>query len=227
MAIKGSLREAALPDVIQLLYLGRRTGCLAVADRQSHASVYFEDGWVVYAAIVNRRDRLGDMLVKRGRIIGLIALDGMSRNQFNEHDADLALAFVADRELAALLEAVAADAVAVARQPDAARLEKGEDVLHVAPQPEGEQEPVVQLADVLDLAPRAARDSLEPAVVAGEQVGLVPLLCVGETLAEREAEQEAWRRRAGAEDRSRSRLRLETYRCTARNFSRSREKTLA
>jgi tetratricopeptide (TPR) repeat protein len=68
MAIKGSLREAALPDVIQLLYLGRRTGCLAVADRQSHASVYFEDGWITHASIVNRRDRLGDTLVKAGRI---------------------------------------------------------------------------------------------------------------------------------------------------------------
>lgn len=68
MAIRGSLREASLPDVIQLLHLGRRTGCLAVADRQSHASVYFEEGWVVHASIVNRRDRLGDMLVKSGRI---------------------------------------------------------------------------------------------------------------------------------------------------------------
>jgi tetratricopeptide (TPR) repeat protein len=68
MAIRGSLHEAALPDVIQLLYLGRRTGCLAVADRHRHASVYFEDGWVTHAAIVNRRDRLGDRLGKSGRI---------------------------------------------------------------------------------------------------------------------------------------------------------------
>ena len=68
MAIKGSLREAALPDVIQLLFLGRRSGCLAVADRQSHASVYFENGWVIHAAIVNRRDRLGDVLMRSGRI---------------------------------------------------------------------------------------------------------------------------------------------------------------
>ena len=68
MAIQGSLREASLPDVIQLLFLGRRTGCLAIADRQSHASVFFEDGWVTHAAIVNRRDRLGDMLVKSGRV---------------------------------------------------------------------------------------------------------------------------------------------------------------
>ena len=39
MAIKGSLKEASLPDVIQLLALGQKTGCLAVADRQVPASV--------------------------------------------------------------------------------------------------------------------------------------------------------------------------------------------
>ncbi len=63
MAIKGSLKEAGLPDVIQLLFLGRRTGCLSLADRQRHASIYFQDGWIVYAEIVNRRDRLGDILL--------------------------------------------------------------------------------------------------------------------------------------------------------------------
>ena len=35
MAIRGSLAEASLPDVIQLLAMGRRSGCLAVADRQN------------------------------------------------------------------------------------------------------------------------------------------------------------------------------------------------
>ena len=68
MAIKGSLKEASLPDVIQLLYLGRRTGCLAVADRQSFGYIWFDEGLVCYASIVNRRDRIGDILVKSGRI---------------------------------------------------------------------------------------------------------------------------------------------------------------
>ena len=68
MAIKGSLKEASLTDVIQLLFMGRRTGCLSVADRQRHGSIYFEDGWIIYAAIVNRRDRLGDMLLANGLI---------------------------------------------------------------------------------------------------------------------------------------------------------------
>jgi tetratricopeptide (TPR) repeat protein len=68
MAIKGSLKEASLPDVIQLLYLGRRTGCLALADRHNFGTIYFEEGHIIYAAIVNRRDRLGDILVRGGRI---------------------------------------------------------------------------------------------------------------------------------------------------------------
>jgi tetratricopeptide (TPR) repeat protein len=68
MAIKGSLKEASLPDVIQLLFLGRRTGCLALADRHNFGTIFFDEGLIVYAAIVNRRDRLGDILVRSGRI---------------------------------------------------------------------------------------------------------------------------------------------------------------
>jgi tetratricopeptide (TPR) repeat protein len=68
MAIKGSLKEASLPDVIQLLFLGRRTGCLAVADGQNFGTIYFNEGQIVAASIVNRRDRLGDMLVRNDRI---------------------------------------------------------------------------------------------------------------------------------------------------------------
>jgi tetratricopeptide (TPR) repeat protein len=68
MAIKGSLKEASLPDVIQLLFLGRRTGCLALADRHNFGTIYFEEGHIIYAAIVNRRDRLGDILLRSGRL---------------------------------------------------------------------------------------------------------------------------------------------------------------
>jgi len=64
MAIKGSLKEASLPDVLQLLSLGQKTGCLAIADRTNFGYVFFERGRICYASIVNRRDRLGDILVK-------------------------------------------------------------------------------------------------------------------------------------------------------------------
>jgi tetratricopeptide (TPR) repeat protein len=68
MAIKGSLREASLPDVLQLLSLGQKTGCLSVADRNNFGYVYFDHGLITYASIVNRRDRLGDILVKGGLV---------------------------------------------------------------------------------------------------------------------------------------------------------------
>lgn len=68
MAIKGSLTEASLPDVLQLLAMGKKTGCLSVTHRNNFGSIYFDKGKICYAAIVNRRDRLGDILVKAGTI---------------------------------------------------------------------------------------------------------------------------------------------------------------
>src|SRR5215469_9222069 len=68
MAIKGSLKEASLPDVLQLLAMGKKTGCLSVTHRNSFGYIYFDKGRICYASIVNRRDRLGDMLVKNGVI---------------------------------------------------------------------------------------------------------------------------------------------------------------
>src|SRR5688572_27148410 len=64
MAIKGSLREASLPDVLQLLAMGKKTGCLSVTHRNNFGYIYFDKGKISYASIVNRRDRIGDMLVK-------------------------------------------------------------------------------------------------------------------------------------------------------------------
>jgi tetratricopeptide (TPR) repeat protein len=66
MAIKGNLREASLPDVLQLLSMGQKTGCLSLTDRSNFGYIYFERGRISYASIVNRRDRLGDLLVKNG-----------------------------------------------------------------------------------------------------------------------------------------------------------------
>ncbi len=68
MAIKGSLREASLADVVQLLFLGRRTGCLAVAGDRNFGSIWFDDGWIVFAGLVSRQDRLGERLVSAGRL---------------------------------------------------------------------------------------------------------------------------------------------------------------
>lgn len=68
MAIRGNLREASLPDVLQLLALGMKSGCLSVTDRSNLGYIYFDRGNISYASVVNRRDRLGDLLVKNGLV---------------------------------------------------------------------------------------------------------------------------------------------------------------
>ena len=68
MAIKGSLKEASLPDVVQLLFLGGRTGCLSVASERNFGSIWFDDGWISFAGMVSRADRLGERLVAAGTL---------------------------------------------------------------------------------------------------------------------------------------------------------------
>jgi tetratricopeptide (TPR) repeat protein len=88
MAIKGSLKEASLPDVLQLLSMGQKTGCLSVADRNNFGYVYFDHGFITYASIVNRRDRLGDILVKGG-LITTEQLQAAIERQSHERDKRL------------------------------------------------------------------------------------------------------------------------------------------
>ncbi|MGH7482355.1 MAG: DUF4388 domain-containing protein, partial [Longimicrobiales bacterium] len=66
MAIKGSLKEASLADVCQLLALGAKTGSLSVTDRSNFGQIFFDRGKITFARIVNRRDRIGDLLVRDG-----------------------------------------------------------------------------------------------------------------------------------------------------------------
>ncbi|MGH6885897.1 MAG: DUF4388 domain-containing protein [Geminicoccales bacterium] len=88
MAIKGSLKEASLPDVLQLLALGQKTGCLSIADRSNFGYIYFDRGRICYASIVNRRDRLGDILAKHEKITQE-QLDAAIHRQAKERDKKL------------------------------------------------------------------------------------------------------------------------------------------
>ena len=54
MAIRGSLGEASLPDVLQLLAMGKKTGCLGLTHGTEFGYVYFANGFVSHASIVNR-----------------------------------------------------------------------------------------------------------------------------------------------------------------------------
>jgi tetratricopeptide (TPR) repeat protein len=85
MAIKGSLKEASLPDVLQLLTMGGKTGCLSVTDRQSFGYIYFEEGRIIYASLLNRRDRIGDILVREA-VITREQLDAAIEEQSSARD---------------------------------------------------------------------------------------------------------------------------------------------
>lgn len=68
MAIKGSLAEAALPNVIQLLTISLKSGCLSVTNGKNFGNIFIKDGKIIYATIVNRKQRLGDILISKGEI---------------------------------------------------------------------------------------------------------------------------------------------------------------
>src|SRR5688572_5752781 len=68
MAIEGSLQDVALADICQLLAMGMKTGCLSLTDRSNFGYVYFERGRVIYASVLNRPDRLGELLVRNNVI---------------------------------------------------------------------------------------------------------------------------------------------------------------
>jgi len=47
--IQGSMREAPLPDIIQLVSQGGKTGCFHIADDLRRARIYLKDGRIVHA----------------------------------------------------------------------------------------------------------------------------------------------------------------------------------
>ena len=98
MAIRGSLKEASLPDVLQLLAMGKKSGCLSVAYRTNFGYIYFDKGRISYASVVNRRDRLGDLLVKNG-LITQAQLDASITLQERRRDKRLGELLVEQRAL--------------------------------------------------------------------------------------------------------------------------------
>ena len=70
MAIEGPLRELGLHDVFQLLDLSRKTGVLRISSqlRDNDGTVWFDHGAIVYAEIRSNPHRLGDVLIRAGKI---------------------------------------------------------------------------------------------------------------------------------------------------------------
>jgi hypothetical protein len=68
VAIRGSIEEAGLPNVLQVFALGGKTGRIAVEQGTVHGAIYLDAGTVIWAEIVSAGDRLGDHLVRSGKI---------------------------------------------------------------------------------------------------------------------------------------------------------------
>ena len=68
MGLHGSIEEAGLPNVLQLLALGGKTGCVAVERGTVNGTIYLEAGVVTWAELVSGGDRLGDHLVRSGKL---------------------------------------------------------------------------------------------------------------------------------------------------------------
>ncbi|MCZ6917764.1 MAG: DUF4388 domain-containing protein [Gemmatimonadetes bacterium] len=70
MAIEGPLKELGIHDVFQLLDLIRKTGVLRVTSDllNNEGRVWFEDGAILFAELRSNPHRLGEMLVRAGKI---------------------------------------------------------------------------------------------------------------------------------------------------------------
>lgn len=65
MAIRGSLSEVPLSEVIQLVCSSGKSGCLSVADGYNFGNIFVKDGMIAYATILNREQRIGDILLSK------------------------------------------------------------------------------------------------------------------------------------------------------------------
>src|SRR6185436_14122337 len=70
MALEGTLKDFALPDIFQLIGLQKKTGMLVLNDKDDEVTIAFKDGELVSAESRKRRleERLGTRLVKSGLI---------------------------------------------------------------------------------------------------------------------------------------------------------------
>ena len=67
MAISGSLEDVAVADVLQFVYLGKRTGTLELERGEERARFTFHEGTLVGAQAPGA-PRLGDLLVEEGHL---------------------------------------------------------------------------------------------------------------------------------------------------------------
>jgi hypothetical protein len=68
LSIQGSLSEASLPELLASISRSRETGVMNFHDMGRWKAVYFKEGNIVFAMSNLQDDRLGEFLLKRGKI---------------------------------------------------------------------------------------------------------------------------------------------------------------
>lgn len=65
---KGDLSEVTLPDILEFLRVSRKTGVLSFKKERIRKSLYLKDGNVIFATSNVTEERLGDLLLRLGKI---------------------------------------------------------------------------------------------------------------------------------------------------------------
>ncbi len=66
MALKGDAEDFSLPEVIELIRMGGKTGKLTVIGDGVGICIYFKNGLAIFAHPMYRRDKFGNLLVEAG-----------------------------------------------------------------------------------------------------------------------------------------------------------------
>ena len=68
MALQGSLQTMSVPDLLQFLAVGRKTGLLKFSHRKVVKGIYFENGIIIGSSTTDPREYLGQVLIHYGKI---------------------------------------------------------------------------------------------------------------------------------------------------------------
>lgn len=84
--LRGSLKRFALPEILQLIASGSRTGTLGIQKDDNMVMVYFEDGSITYGYGPRQTYHIGQLLKERG-VLSAEALEEAVRIQADEENS--------------------------------------------------------------------------------------------------------------------------------------------
>ncbi len=68
MSLHGKIGTMSIPEILQWVGMGKKSGVLSFYNRGTSKNLYFEDGYVISASSNNPRDYLGQFLISAGKI---------------------------------------------------------------------------------------------------------------------------------------------------------------